>query len=298
MSAISNLIFNGASHYVTSKFGKRAPLKTSAGKTSSFHNGTDYGTNGKKIAQYAIEDGYCFNATIASDGAKYVWIIYPRIKKAMLHYHLDTISVKKGQAVKKGTKLGTTGKTGKATGIHLHLGIKDLSKLSDTQVKNMTQSLLNGISYTDPEKVSYTAPTKATTTSTYKNFTGYVTANTLNVRSGAGISKSILGTLSKNTAVTITGESGNWYKINYNGKTAYVSKSYITKTKPVTVTYFKKYTGKSVSIDEALKSVCGKSGYDYRKEIATANKISGYKGTAAQNTKMLNLLKQGKLIKP
>lgn len=294
MSTISNLIFNGASHYVTSVFGKRASISTSAGKTSSYHNGTDYGTNGKKIAQYAIEDGYCFNATTASDGAKYVWIIYPRIKKAMLHYHLDTISVKKGQTVKKGTKLGTTGKTGKATGIHLHLGIKDLSKLIDTQIKNMTQSILNGISYIDPEKVSYTAPTA---TSTYKSFTGYTTAN-LNVRSGAGTTYSKLGLLSKGTAVTVTGESGNWYKINYGGKTAYVSKSYITKTKPVTVTYFPKYTEETTSIDEALKDVCGKCGFSYRKQIAAANKMSGYCGTADQNIKMLNLLKQGKLIKP
>lgn len=50
MSAISKLIFNGANHYVTSPFGKRTSLKTDAGKTSSYHNGTDYGTNGKKIA--------------------------------------------------------------------------------------------------------------------------------------------------------------------------------------------------------------------------------------------------------
>lgn len=297
MSTISNLIFKGAKHYVTSPYGKRATIKTSAGTTASFHNGTDYGTNGKKISQYAIEDGYCYSANTASDGAKYVWVIYPRCKKAMLHYHLDTIAVKKGQKVSKGTKLGTTGMTGKATGVHLHLGVKDLSKLTESQINNMTQSYLNGISYTDPEKVKYTAPS-ASTSSTFAKFTGYVTASTLNVRSGAGTSHSILGTLSKGTAVTVTGQSGNWYKISYKSKTAYVSKQYISKTKPVTVSYFPKYTGKSEKIDEALKSVCGKSGYSFREEIAAANKISGYRGTKEQNIKMLKLLKQGKLIKP
>ena len=35
-----------------------------------------------------------------------------------------------------------------------------------------------------------------------------------------------------------------------------------------------------------------------RKKITAANNISNYTGTAAQNEKMLNLLKQGKLIKP
>ena len=35
-----------------------------------------------------------------------------------------------------------------------------------------------------------------------------------------------------------------------------------------------------------------------RKEIAAANGIKNYKGTAAQNTKMLNMMKDGDLVKP
>ena len=62
--------------------------------------------------------------------------------------------------------------------------------------------------------------------------------------------------------------------------------------------YFKKYTGKSGSIVDALSTIGEKSSYSYRKTIAKANGITGYYGTAAQNTKMLNLLKAGKLIKP
>ena len=161
MSKISNLIFNNAKHYITSPYGKRATIKTSAGTTDSFHRGTDYGTNGKKLPQYAIEDGYVFAAAKASDGAKYVWVIYPRIKKAMIHYHLDSIAVKSGQSVKKGTMLGKTGKTGKATGVHLHLGIRDLEKLSTAQVKKITWSLLQSCAYVDPEKVAYAAPAAA-----------------------------------------------------------------------------------------------------------------------------------------
>lgn len=167
MSKISDLIFKNAKHYITSPYGARNTISTSAGKTSSFHNGTDYGTNGKKLPQYAIEDGYVFAAQTASDGAKYVWVIYPRIKLAFLHYHLDTISVKAGDEVKKGTKLGTTGKTGKATGIHLHLGIRPLTDLTDAQVTAMTWALLRSCSYTDPEKVNYTAPSVAVSKAIY-----------------------------------------------------------------------------------------------------------------------------------
>ena len=164
MSKITNIIFNGKSHYITSKYGKRTVLKTAAGATSSFHNGTDYGTNGKKLAQYAIEDGSVLSCGKVSDGALYVWVKYPRINKKMLHYHLDRINVKSGQSVKKGTLLGYTGKTGKATGVHLHLGVKDLT--TDK--------------YEDPEAFakSYTEP-KVYKTGNYK-----VTASLLRVRRG------------------------------------------------------------------------------------------------------------------
>ena len=153
MSTVSNLIFHNEKHYVTSKFGYRSVLITSNGKTNPFHSGTDYGTNGKKIAQYAIEDGEVMTAASASDGALYVWVKYPRLGVKFLHYHLDSIKVEAGQKVDKNTLLGYTGKTGKATGIHLHLGIKRLS----------------GGDYIDPEKWAkeeYTAPPKKTTAKT------------------------------------------------------------------------------------------------------------------------------------
>ena len=66
----------------------------------------------------------------------------------------------------------------------------------------------------------------------------------------------------------------------------------------VTVKYFKKYTGASGSIVDALNSIGEKSTLTYRKEIAKANNISDYCGSAKQNLDMLSLLKQGKLIKP
>lgn len=166
MSTISNLIFKDKYNYVTSPYGKRRSFGTSAGVTSTFHYGTDYGTNGKKLPQYAIEDGTVLSCGTASDGAKYIWVSYPRTGKKLLHYHLSEICVKKGQSVIKGTLLGKTGKTGKATGVHLHLGVKDLK----------TEK------YEDPEIFSknYVAPT------IFRPGTYKVDAAVLNVRSGAG----------------------------------------------------------------------------------------------------------------
>ncbi len=57
------------------------------------------------------------------------------------------------------------------------------------------------------------------------------------------------------------------------------------------------YTGNSVSIVDALKSLGVESSYAYRALIAKNNNIQGYCGTAAQNLYMLSLLKEGKLVK-
>ncbi|MEG1179883.1 MAG: peptidoglycan-binding protein, partial [Oscillospiraceae bacterium] len=83
-----------------------------------------------------------------------IWIIYPGIKKAFLHYHLDKYAITSKKAVQKGTLVGYTGKTGYATGIHLHLGIRDLSRLSASQIKNMTWASLRTCAYIDPEVYS------------------------------------------------------------------------------------------------------------------------------------------------
>jgi len=64
------------------------------------------------------------------------------------------------------------------------------------------------------------------------------------------------------------------------------------------VVYYKKCSASQKSIVDALKSIGVDSSMTNRKKIAAANNISNYTGTAAQNEKMLNLLKQGKLIKP
>lgn len=81
-----------------------------------------------------------------------------------------------------------------------------------------------------------------------------------------------------------------------NGTSSEPSKS--TK-KTSGISYYKKYTGKSKSLVDALKAIGVKdTSLSYRKKIAAKNGISSYSGTASQNTKMLSLLKAGKLIKP
>ncbi len=71
-----------------------------------------------------------------------------------------------------------------------------------------------------------------------------------------------------------------------------------TSNNSSSVVYFKKCDSKYTGIIDALKSIGAESSYAYRKTIAAANNITGYSGTSAQNSQMLKLLKEGKLIKP
>lgn len=61
--------------------------------------------------------------------------------------------------------------------------------------------------------------------------------------------------------------------------------------------YYPAYTGKKTTLSAAMTSLGINSTYTYRKKIAAVNNISGYTGTAAQNTQMYDLLVTGILKK-
>lgn len=63
------------------------------------------------------------------------------------------------------------------------------------------------------------------------------------------------------------------------------------------IKYLSNTSYKGKSIVEALQQINVDSSYSYRKKLALANGINAYTGTHTQNVRMLNLLKNGKLIK-
>lgn len=85
-----------------------------------------------------------------------------------------------------------------------------------------------GVGNTVPSFAATLPSSQASTASSYSTGKVYDVSTYLNVRSGAGKSYSVIGKLSNNQEVSITGENGNWYKISYNGSTGYVSKNYVT----------------------------------------------------------------------
>lgn len=54
------------------------------------------------------------------------------------------------------------------------------------------------------------------------------TADSVNIRSGAGTNYSVLGSAEEGTVYAVTGKTGNWYKTYYRGKTAYIYASYVS----------------------------------------------------------------------
>ncbi len=124
---VKDRIFKNEDIYITSKFGNRT-YTLNGKQISDFHNGVDYGTNLKKLPQYAIEKGKIRSIGKGNSSGNYIYVDYPRLNKTFFHAHLDSISVKQGQAVDNNTILGYTGMTGNSTGIHLHLGMFNADK--------------------------------------------------------------------------------------------------------------------------------------------------------------------------
>lgn len=88
-----------------------------------------------------------------------------------------------------------------------------------------------------------TTEQKGNTLNENSKWTGYVTADSLNVRTWAGVENDTcsFSPLSKGTSVgvcdTVNAEDGSaWYYILYGGKHGFVSGQYISKTKPTTTT--------------------------------------------------------------
>ena len=113
------------------------------------------------------------------------------------------------------------------------------------------------------------------------NKTGIVNvSSSLNVRSGASTSSKVIGSLSGNSKVTIIGEEGAFYKIEYKGSHGYVAKEYI---KDITESNNNSNQGTTTtpekpSTPENSKKtgvVTASKGLNVRKEANTSSQIVG-----------------------
>ena len=185
----SKVVVNGRIGYMSSQYLKKATYKSSLDKSG----------------------------TVVSD------LAFTRINETT--YATENVNVRNGP----GTSYGKLGMLNRSDSI-LRIGVgsngwsqviyKDTvgyiksDYLSDTSIDEIGQS---------PELEKETIPTTPPQGDSYQ-----VNAN-LNVRKGPGTSYKKIGCLVKGTVVYSLGKSGSWHRINYNGQTAYVSGSYLTK---------------------------------------------------------------------
>ncbi|MGO4932405.1 SH3 domain-containing protein [Clostridium perfringens] len=103
-------------------------------------------------------------------------------------------------------------------------------------------------------------------------------SSSLNVRSSASTSSKVIGSLSGNTKVTIVGEEGAFYKIEYKDSHGYVAKEYVKDVTESSNSNQGTQTPEKPSIPENSKKtgvVTASKGLNVRKEANTSSKIIG-----------------------
>lgn len=110
------------SHVISSPFG---PRSSPGGIGSSNHQGIDIALP-VGTGLYAAEDGKAdlVQSTAQSGGYGNLVCIRHSAKIQTCYAHMDKVSVKRGDQVERGDKIGLSGSTGNSTGPHLHFEVR------------------------------------------------------------------------------------------------------------------------------------------------------------------------------
>ncbi|MDK0984730.1 SH3 domain-containing protein [Clostridium perfringens] len=156
-------------------------------------------------------------------------------------------------------------------------------------VKDVTESSNSNQGTQTPEKPSTPETTKKT---------GIVNvSSSLNVREGASTSSKVIGSLSGNTKVTIVGEEGAFYKIEYKGSHGYVAKEYVKDVTESNNSNQGTQTPEKPSTPETTKKtgiVNVSSSLNVREGASTSSKVIG---SLSGNTKVTIVGEEGAFYK-
>ena len=210
------------------------------------HHGIDIVGDDSKVIRSPVE-GTVKSSTIVTNkkNKTWEWGNYVRVDDSQgnRYYfcHMASRSVKVGDKVKVGTELGIMGNTGYSFGAHTHFEIRKpdnstrINPAEFLDIPNSEGVYTESISTTQSKSSSggsvKVEAAKSFSKSFSKEYT--VTATALNVRCGAGTTKSIIKTLKKNDRVncygyyTMNGIT-TWLYVKCNdGTIGYVSKKYL-----------------------------------------------------------------------
>ena len=105
---------------ISSSFGRRKNPFSGEWKN---HNGVDFAAN-EGTPVYAVKDGTVYLAKNDPVFGNYIILKHRDNDATSVYAHLSKMNVKAGQKVKRGDIIGNVGKTGMATGPHLHFEIR------------------------------------------------------------------------------------------------------------------------------------------------------------------------------
>lgn len=127
--------------------------------------------------------------------------------------------------------------------------VKSIRRESKIKLKICTSILLFAVVLGIAVYYGVTVSQAATVTTGIVN----TSSSNLNVRNGPGKTYSVIGSLGKGTQVTILGDEGDWYKIQYGSGEGYVSKQYIGNIQTVEVddSYIEKLVAKGFPLSYA-----------------------------------------------
>ncbi|WP_338912983.1 SH3 domain-containing protein [Clostridium perfringens] len=156
-------------------------------------------------------------------------------------------------------------------------------------VKDVTESNNSNQGTQTPEKPSTPETTKKT---------GIVNvSSSLNVRSEASTSSKVIGSLSGNSKITIVGEEGAFYKIEYKGSHGYVAKEYVKDVTEINNSNQGTQTPEKPSTPETTKKtgiVNVSSSLNVRSEASTSSEVIG---SLSGNSKVIIIGEEGAFYK-
>lgn len=196
------------------------------------------------------------------------------MKTLYAHMEYGSVSVKAGDHVSKGQKIGRMGDTGNAYGVHLHFEVRQ----ADEKRIDPYPYLFEGMQISNSKEE-------------------VVENNTTLTSSESNEEESLGETKEEKTETESILENENIDSIKIN--TVEKPKIEIESNNPDndSISYLNNSDYGDGSIVDGLKSIGTDSSFDYRTLLAYENGIHNYRGSYEQNIELLKLLKTGKLKK-
>lgn len=138
-----------------------------------------------------------------------------------------------GSASGDWTPVKIDGKTGYVFSKYITLGEEYLASMSGSYAITTNGAATNTSASADTSysitTLTQTVNTSASTASSMSTSTGnaYITGNNVRFRSSPSMNAAIIGEFFYGNSVTVTGTSGDWTAVTYNGKSGYVYSQYV-----------------------------------------------------------------------